>query len=55
MFAITMVGTSASLAGGPVDEKLVIDGEVEIMTRVPAPEGHPFDELISGWHYRTEE
>ena len=55
MFAVTMVGTSASLAGGPVDEKLVIDGEVEIMTRVPAPEGHPFDELISGWHYRTEE
>ncbi len=55
MIAVTMVGTSASLAGGPVDEKLVIDGEVEIMTRVPAPEGHPFDELISGWHYRTEE
>ena len=55
MLAALMVSTSASLAGGPVDEKLVIDGEVEIMTRVPAPEGHPFDELISGWHYRTEE
>lgn len=38
----------------PVDDTLEIDGE-EIVTRVAAPEGHPFDELISGWHYRTPE
>ncbi|MCK7615343.1 sulfur oxidation c-type cytochrome SoxA [Roseibium sediminicola] len=49
------MGTGAALAGGPVDDKLVIDGEMEIQTRVAAPEGHPFDEIISGWHYRTEE
>ncbi|MHA7776751.1 sulfur oxidation c-type cytochrome SoxA [Roseibium sp. M-1] len=55
VFAALMVGTSVSLAGGPVDEKLVIDGELEIPTRVAAPEGHPFDEVISGWHYRTDE
>ena len=42
-------------AGGPIDGKLIIDGEVELTTRAPAPEGHPLDEVISGWHYRTEE
>ncbi|MFK7859979.1 MAG: sulfur oxidation c-type cytochrome SoxA [Granulosicoccus sp.] len=42
-------------ASGPVDEKLIIDGEVELTTRTAAPEGHPLDEVISGWHYRTQE
>lgn len=45
----------AVMAGGPVDDKLIIDGEVELTTRAPAPEGHPLDEVISGWHYRTDE
>lgn len=45
----------AVTAGGPVDDKLIIDGEVELTTRAPAPEGHPLDEVISGWHYRTDE
>lgn len=47
--------SSAALAGGPVDEKLMIDDELEIITRTAAPEGHPLDEVISGWHYRTKE
>ncbi|MEJ8474577.1 sulfur oxidation c-type cytochrome SoxA [Roseibium algae] len=45
----------AAFAGGPVDEELVIDGELKITTRTAAPEGHPLDEVISGWHYRTKE
>ncbi len=45
----------AVTAGGPIDEKLIIDDEVELTSRAPAPEGHPLDEVISGWHYRTEE
>lgn len=54
------VGLTAGLSLGPAhsepaDDTLVIDGEIEMLTRVPAPEGHPFDEVISGWHYRTEE
>ena len=53
--AAAIVAGSMAFAGGPVDEALVIDGEIEIQTRVPAPEGHPFREVISGWHYRTEE
>lgn len=45
----------AVTAGGPIDEKLIMDEEVELTSRAPAPEGHPLDEVISGWHYRTEE
>lgn len=45
----------AAIAGGPADDKLVIDGDKEMVTRTAAPEGHPFDEVISGWHYRTDE
>jgi len=47
--------STAAVAGGPVDEKLVIDGEIEMTTRTAPPEGHPLDEVISGWHYRTVE
>ncbi|MGF1629362.1 MAG: sulfur oxidation c-type cytochrome SoxA [Kiloniellaceae bacterium] len=39
----------------PVDEELVIDGEIQMVTRTTAPEGHPFDEVLSGWLYRTAE
>lgn len=39
----------------PVDDELVIDGEIPIVTRAKAPEGHPFDEVLSGWLYRTAE
>jgi sulfur-oxidizing protein SoxA len=49
------VGATAVFAGGPVDDKLVIDGETEMITRAAPPEGHPLDEVISGWHYRTDE
>nr|WP_050776146.1 sulfur oxidation c-type cytochrome SoxA [Roseibium alexandrii] len=48
-------GSTAALAGGPSDDKLIIDDEMEIITRTAAPEGHPLDEVISGWHYRTKE
>ncbi len=47
--------SAPAMAGGPSDDKLVIDEEMEIRTRVAAPEGHPLDEVISGWHYRTKE
>lgn len=54
--AALLAGSCATVfAGGPVDDELVIDGEKKMITRTAAPEGHPFDEVISGWHYRTEE
>lgn len=52
---VMLGGSTAAFAGGPSDDKLVIDDEIEIITRTAAPEGHPLDEVISGWHYRTEE
>ncbi|MFZ2101129.1 MAG: sulfur oxidation c-type cytochrome SoxA [Oricola sp.] len=46
---------SSALAGGPVDEKLFIDGEKEMITRAAPPEGHPLDEVLSGWLFREPE
>lgn len=51
---------TAGLAFGPAhsdpaDDELIIDGELEMTTRTNAVEGVPFDEVISGWHYRTDE
>lgn len=47
--AISMVGAE------PIDAELVIDGEIPIVTRTQAPEGHPFQEVLSGWLFRTDE
>ena len=49
------LATALSVSAGPVDESLVIDEEIEMTTRTSPPEGHPLDEIISGWHYRTPE
>lgn len=39
----------------PADDKLVIDEELEMITRAKSVEGHPLPEVISGWHFRTPE
>ncbi|MFH1265473.1 MAG: PKD domain-containing protein [Planctomycetota bacterium] len=38
----------------PVEDTLEIDG-MPIVTRAKAPEGHPFDEVYSGWLFREAE
>lgn len=54
--AVAISGLAISAASGePVKEELVIDDVVKILTKVKAPEGHPFKELLSGWLYRTAE
>jgi len=54
--AAAVTGLAVSLVSAePVDDELVIDGEKKMITRAPAPEGHPFDEVLSGWLYRTPE
>lgn len=45
---------AVSAIADPVDEKLIIDGEKEMITRAESADGHPLDEVISGWHYRSE-
>ncbi len=56
--AIGVIGlsfASTSIVAEPVDDKLIIDDEIEMISRAKAPEGHPLPEVISGWHYRTPE
>ena len=53
--AVMLTAGFAGIAcSDPVDEKLIIDGK-EMVTRAPAPEGHPFDEVLSGWLFRETE
>lgn len=47
--------SGTALRADPVDDKLVIDGDKQMITRAPAPEGHPLKEVTSGWLYRTPE
>ena len=57
---IASVVLAAAIAGSgpvmadPVDDTLEIDG-VPMVTRTAAPEGHPFDEVYSGWLFREAE
>lgn len=46
---------SMFVAAAPVDEELIIDGEIKMITRTASPEGHPLPEVTSGWLYRSEE
>ena len=52
--AAAMLALTAGTAADPVVEQLVIDGQ-EMISRTKAPEGHPFDEVLSGWLYREAE
>jgi len=54
-FTGVIVFSALSVTADFVDDKLVIDGEIEMITRTAPPEGHPMDEVISGWNYRTPE
>ena len=47
--------TSVSVYADPVDDTLLIDGEIEMTTRTASVEGHPLPEVISGWHYRSDD
>lgn len=54
-FCLAITGiVIVTASADPVDDTLEIDG-VEMITRAPAPEGHPFDEVMSGWLFREAE
>jgi L-cysteine S-thiosulfotransferase len=53
--AVAASGMALVASAEPVDDELVIDGEITMVTRTKAPEGHPFDEVLSGWLYREAE
>lgn len=60
LLSVSCLGSLTLVSGAladPVDESLSIDGQ-EMITVAPAPsepEGHPFDEVRSGWLYREAE
>ncbi|MBI6630082.1 sulfur oxidation c-type cytochrome SoxA [Pontibaca salina] len=52
-----LMSTVPALARGPDDNTLVVNGEIEMVTKTEAP-AHldgVLPEIISGWHYRSEE
>jgi len=54
--SVSAILASVSLAvAGPSDDSLIIDDELEMITRAAPVEGHPLSEVISGWHFRTPE
>ncbi|WP_425487183.1 sulfur oxidation c-type cytochrome SoxA [Nitratireductor arenosus] len=52
--AVLAFATALPAAAEPVDDALVIDGQT-MTVRTAAPEGHPFDEVLSGWLFREAE
>ena len=55
--AAALVIAAPVLAGGPDDDKLVINEDIEMVTKTAAAEhlDGALTEVISGWHYRTDE
>lgn len=54
VIAIALAAGIAGVKADPVDDTLTIDGK-EMISRTKAPEGHPFDEVLSGWLFREAE
>lgn len=58
MKAVLGASVVATMMVAPVwaDEniELIVEGET-LVTKVAAPEGHPLDELLSGWRFRSNE
>jgi sulfur-oxidizing protein SoxA len=52
--ALVLLGSGLGAFADPVDDELVIDDK-QMITRAPAPEGHPFDTVLSGWLFREPE
>ncbi|MFP1633081.1 sulfur oxidation c-type cytochrome SoxA [Zhengella sp. ZM62] len=54
VFGLALAAGTVALKADPVDDTLEIDGK-PMVTRTAAPEGHPFDEVLSGWLFREAE
>ena len=52
---IFALSTITSVAIADEDAELVINGELNILTKAAAPADSALDELISGWRFRTDE
>lgn len=52
--ALVVAGLGLTAKADPVEDTLEIDGK-PMITVAPAPEGHPFDVVYSGWLFREPE
>lgn len=53
---LALLLTAPALVAQDAAQDLVVNGEIEITTRAPAPDHlDAFDEVISGWEFRTPE
>lgn len=51
-----LIAAPVAFAGGADDDKLVLNGEIEMVTKAKAADHmENIDEVISGWHFRTDE
>jgi sulfur-oxidizing protein SoxA len=52
-----LLAAPLAFAGGADDDTLVLNGEIEMVTKAPAPEHleGALDQVISGWHFRKDE
>ncbi len=55
--AAALLAAPLAFAGGPDDDKMVINGDIDIVTKTAAPAhiSDVVDEVISGWHFRSDE
>lgn len=55
--AALLIAAAPLVAGGADDDKLVINDEIEMVTKTAAPDhlSDSLDEIISGWHFRADE
>ena len=54
--ATLALAASATMAGGPDDDSLVINGETELVTETAAPDHlDGIDTIYSGWRFRTDQ
>ncbi len=55
--AALAVSAPALLLADADDDTLIVNGEIEMITKAPAPEhlSGVLDEIVSGWHMRSDE
>ena len=51
---VAAAAMTAATAQAGEDAELVVEGE-PLVTKLDAPEGHPLDEVLSGWRFRRAE
>lgn len=51
-----VIAATSAFAGGADDDTLVLNGEIEMVTKTAAPSHmENIDQIISGWHFRADE